>query len=151
MCASQQTINNMVNEKMTTTTTQNTKNTGRQQSSGFQIDISEDLYPTNTCSGTFSRSRMQIHQLNTDILCFVFFLVLKSTTGKLQTHTFRGGGQVDRGIQTPTQISWTGWRQDEDMSSTCASVRKGGNYRKKEKPSNLFISSSPSKCLGRGE
>lgn len=132
---------------MTTITTHNTRNTGRQQSSGFQIDISEDLYPTNTCSGSFSR--VQIHQLNTDILCLFFFLVLKSTTGKLQTHTFRG--QVDRGVQTPTQISWTGWRQDEDMSSTCASVRKGGNYRKKEKPSNLFISSSPSKCLGRGE
>lgn len=32
-----------------------------------------------------------------------------------------------------------------------ASGREGGNYRRKEKPSNLFMSSSPSKCLGRGE
>lgn len=32
-----------------------------------------------------------------------------------------------------------------------ASGRKGGNYRRKEKPSNLLMSSSPSKCLGRGE
>lgn len=134
---------------MTTITTHNTRNTGRQQSSGFQIFIFQKIF-TPLILVLVVLVDPECKSINLTLtFCGFFFGFEKHYRETTNTHTFRG--QVDGGIQTPTQISWTGWRQDEDMSSTCASVRKGGNYRKKEKPSNLFISSSPSKCLGRGE
>lgn len=54
-------------------------------------------------------------------------------------------------------IGWGGATADDYRAATCRgggrclSGRKAGNYRKNEKPSNLLMSSSPSKCFGMGE